>query len=426
MRNTIYFILIALLFSACASGKKESPQNKAEKPDFLNDFIIVAYSSPPPEETTLERYKEMAESGIEYLATGGHGDYYAEQNLKAMDYAYEVGIGMIPWDIRTVSYTANQEISIDTSGLRGIIEDYKNHPALVGYQIMDEPYAHLFPELDTIFQFFRKADPDHEPIVNVNPSYGWVGDDYGEYVRNYIKTVNPGLFSYDHYVFRYDTVITEPWFDDLALVREETRKAGIPYIVFIFCEGIKPSMKLPNRAEILWQVNTALAYGTRGIGWFTYWTPLHDHGWSVVNPAKTLGQESHYNAMIDKNGNRTEMYDYAKETNQYLKKVGKNLLGWDNPNVARFEAETLINGSSPVVTPEGDNANLVIGTFKKDKKVRVVISNSKMDQSTEFSLQVSPDWKIDDVFASIDAESTNNELTGWTLKPGGSVVIELK
>ncbi len=419
MKHLIPLMLVAFLMAGCTTAP--------DQPGILDDFIIVGYAGPPPEEATLERYREIAESGIKYLATGGSGNYSPEQNLKAMDLAYKAGIGIIPWDIRTLPYTANQNITIDTAALAGIVNDYKDHPALAAYIIMDEPYAHLFPELDTITQLFRKLDPDHATLINVNPSYGWVGDDYRAYIQSYIKTVKPKLLSYDHYSLRIDTTMHEMWFNDLSIVREAARGADIPYMVFVMSEGITNGFRVPSRAEILWQANTALAYGTRGIGWFAYWTPLPDHGWSIAREdGKSSLVEDHYNAMIDKKGNRTEIYEFVKETNQYLKKVGKELLGWDNSDAARFEKGQIVEGSSPVITPEGEKANLIIGTFRKDERLRIVLSNSSWDHPALFSLKVSPGWELDGVFASIDAEPGKGSDTEWTLEPGGSLILELR
>jgi hypothetical protein len=217
------------------------------------------------------------------------------------------------------------------------------------------------------------------------------------------------------------------WFSDLAIVREAARAADIPYMVFVLSEAITNGFRVPDRAEILWQANTALAYGTRGVGWFAYWNPLPDHGWGIAyEDDKPRLIEPHYNAIIDLEGNRTELYDYVKEENQYLNKAGKGLLGWDNSDAARFEKEELVEGSSPVITPEGVNANLIIGTFRKDKRLRIVLSNSNWENPATFSLKVSPDWEIDGIFASIDATFAEGSFTEWTLEPGGSVTIDLK
>jgi len=433
MKNTVLKLglpgFMLLLLTSCGPGKNNDPADTGQtESGILNEFIIMAYSGPPPEETTPERYREIAEAGIEYLVPGNM-NFSTEQNLKILDLAALSGIKILPWDIRTLGYTANQKITIDSAALTGMVNDYKDHPALGAYLIMDEPAANLFPELKIVTELLRAADPTHVSTINVNPSYGPVGDDFKSYLHSYIETVKPELLSYDHYCLRIDTTTYEMWFSDLAIVREVARVADIPYMVFVLSEGITNGFRVPNRAEILWQANTALAYGTRGIGWFAYWTPLPDHGWSIASEDKKPPLlESHYNAMIDINGKRTELYDFVKEANQYLNIAGKGLQGWDNSDAARFEKGEIVEGSSPEITPEGVGANLIIGTFRKDDRLRVVLSNSHWDNPAVFSLNISPKWEIDGIFSSIDASSTGEKESNleWALEPGGSVIIEFK
>jgi hypothetical protein len=287
--------------------------------------------------------------------------------------------------------------------------------------------------LKEITGLFRKEDPLHEPVINLLPSYGSPvqlgSDDYPAYINSFITTVKPGLLSYDNYALREGVTWYDPWYADLAVVREETRKAGIPYIVFIQSEGIRNGLRVPNRAEILWQVNTVLAYGAHGVGWFCYWTPESDQGFKPEEGMPPPLVEAHYNAMIDINGKRTEVYDFVREANFYLKKAGKELLLWNNTDAARYEAGKMVEpGSSPVITPSGDSANLVIGTFKKENRCRIVLSNSRCDKPSVFTIQVSPEWKINGILTSIDAFPTGDKSSflQWMLEPGGSVVLELE
>ncbi len=415
---------------SCGTGKTENQTKTSQKEyTFLTDFKIIAYSGPPQEEATLERYQEIADAGIEYLVPG-NGALDKETNLKALDLGLKTGIKIIPVDIRVMPFMVEQVVTVDTAAIRAIVEDYKDHPALAAYVVRDEPSGVLFQSLHDICEAFRTVDPYHEPLINLLPSYAspfqLASDDYRTHISSFIDIVKPKLLSYDFYALREGFTRYEAWFNDLSIVREETRKADIPFIIFIQSQAIDKGLRVPNRADILWQINTSLAYGTRGVGWFSYWTPLPDQGFVRDENDKPFLVEAHLNAMIDIDGNRTNVYDYVKEANFYLKKVGKGLLEWDNTEVARYSSGELREGNSPMATPAGEEANIVIGTYRMDKLARLVISNSSCEQETEFSLEISPEWKIDGVFSSIDAVSTEKSLTEWTLNPGGSVVINLK
>ncbi|GAI08997.1 unnamed protein product, partial [marine sediment metagenome] len=135
------------------------------------------------------------------------------------------------------------------------------------------------------------------------------------------------------------------------------------------------------------------------------------------------------NAMIDMEGNPTELYEYVREANLYLRPAGSGLIGWDNEFIARYEkGEMLPGGSSPIAKPTGNEAHLIVGTFTRGHKRRVVISNSRCETIAKFSLNISPGWQVDAIVTSMDATPSNNQEPGgdWILEAGGSVILELK
>ena len=424
------FIVLGIL-TGCNTGKISNDNQVSQGAGLLDEFIIMAYSGPPPSELTYERFREIAEAGIEILVPG-NGIYNKELNLKVMDLAEKVGIRIIPFDLRLQSFSLTPDVSVDSSLIKMVVNDYKDSPALAGYVIKDEPNAGMFIALKKISELFREYDSTHEPLINLLPSYGsplQLGfENYRDYIASFIDEVKPRLLSYDNYALRVGFTGYEAWYNDLTIVREETRRVKIPFMVFIQSEGIRGAFRVPNRDEILWQINSALAYGARGFGWFCYWTPKPDQ--SIPKDKETTPLiESHYHAMIDSSGNKTSVYSFVSEANSYLKIAGRGLLDWSNTDVARFEEGKLNEGgSSPVVFPIGNQANLVIGTYRHNSKCRVVISNSRCDESSVFSLNIQPAWKLDSIFSSINTanEGDSASFSGWILKPGGSVILDLK
>jgi len=402
-------------------------------PTFVDDFIIMAYSGPPLDEVTLERYQEVADAGIGYLVPG-NGTFDLVQNLKAMELARQVGIRIVPIDMRLLPFVLKPDIDIDESVVRQVARDYRDQPAFAGYVVRDEPDASLFPALRTISDLLREEDPAHEPLVNLFPNYGTIHQfgvaDYRTYVHSFLEIVEPGLLSYDAYPLRLEGVtIYDSWYSNLDVAREEASAARIPFIVFIQSQGIREGLRVPNRAEILWQVGTVLAYGAQGVGWFSYWTPEPDQGLPHPEGAQAPIVESHHSAMIAPDGKRTEVYGYVREANAFLKKAGVGLLGWDSSDVARYQAGVMVEGgTSPVAAPVGADASIVIGTFRRHGRTRLVLANASCDETALFSLSLSAGWKVKGVFASIDADlvGEKDSLLAWSLKPGGSVLIDVE
>jgi hypothetical protein len=423
-------VIFIVLSISCTTNKSDDKSSKQEIPGLLDEFKIFAYCGPPLSEVNEQRYREIADAGIDMLAPA-NGTFTAEQHFKALDLAQKVGIKIIPIDLRLNPFVLKSDIPVDTAAIKEIVSDYKDHPALAAYLIKDEPNAELYPTLRDFCEVFRSEDPKHEPLINIFPSFAnneQLGvDGFRKYVQAYINIVKPTFLSYDYYPFKEELTRKDGWFNDLEIVREESKNANIPFMLFIQSEGIKNYLRVPNRAEILWQVNTALAYGARGFGWFSYWTPTPDQGLPQEEGAEAKLVEQHYNAMIDKDGNRTDVYDYVREANLYLRKAGRGFDGWENAFVAGYENGKLIDGgNSPVITPVGENANLVVGTFIKDNCHRIVISNRSWEEKTEFKINLPTGTKIKNVFTSIDATSMDGEThEEWILNPGGSIVLDI-
>ncbi len=425
-------VVFSILLTSCGNRETNNQDNTGtHESGLINDFIIMAYSGPPLEEVTLERYQEVADAGIEYLVPG-NGSFNLEQNLKAMDLAQQVGIRIIPVEMRLLPFDWNQDVSIDTAVIKQIARDYKDHPAFGGYFVKDEPDISMYPALKQVADIFHSVDPKNESLNCLFPNYGTLTqfgvEDYGEYITSFIDIVKPGLLAYDSYVLKHDTTLYDDWYSNLSLVRKETQKAGIPYLVFIQSHGVEEGLRLPDRAEILWQANTVLSYGARGVGWLSYWTPEAGLGVPHAEGVPPL-IEHYYNGPIDIDGKRTETYDFVREANLYLKRAGKGLLGWDNTDVARYENGKMVGeGSSPVVSPDGEEADIIIGTYRKEGKTRLVISNAGCDKPTSFALHYASGYEPMEVFASIEADPTgqNESLLRWTVRAGGSVIIELK
>jgi len=165
--------------------------------------------------------------------------------------------------------------------LDALIDRVKGHPALYAYFITDEPSATAFPGLGRLVAYLRERDPAHLAYINLFPTYasneqlGTTGDvvtAYREHLRQYIEVVKPGLISYDHYHF-FKSGDGDQYFLNLGMIRQAALDAGLPFLNIIQADTIIESWRLPNAQELRWLIYTTLAYGGRGISYFTYWGP---------------------------------------------------------------------------------------------------------------------------------------------------------
>ena len=241
-----------------------------------------------------------------------------------------------------------------TRRIQELYARFGGHPALAGILLYDEPGRSLFPTL----QFARKEverifGSDELPYVNAWPSYASPGNalqapSYEDYLDSYLNeaqypgsAIAPPLLSFDHYPLLTDERITTDYFYNHAVIRRFALRFGVPSWGFVQSVGFNGGgiglapRRAPDEAEILWQINVSLAYGVKGIQYFTYWTPSGGNG-------ITFG-----NALITRAGQRTALYYYAQRANAYLRKVGAVLLPLNSGSVVHANEPNPPRGALP-------------------------------------------------------------------------------
>ena len=339
------------------------------------DFIISYWCGPPAAETTLERYREIADCGFNVAMPPGERTVDRETNRKILDACKTVGLKALIYDnrmpIRRKRVTANSPQF--EKALDAIVADYSGHPALAGYYIGDEPPAGLFPALAKVNRYLLKKDPRHLPFINLYPNYAGprrLGTgSYREHVSRFIATVKPKLVSWDHYLqMAGDESL---YFRNLETVREQCKKAKLPFIQIILSLPHR-NYRNPNEADLRWQVYTSLAYGARGIMYFTYWTiPLR----RVRGPA-----------IIGPDGKRDAKYELVRRVNTQLKALAPTLTRIDSTGVyATAPLPPGVQGlaaGAPVKQAEG--GPMLIGCFRgrKEETYILVVNRSFKDKIT--------------------------------------------
>jgi hypothetical protein len=291
---------------------------EAPVPRLLNGdrYPIGMWWPPHPFATNDERYAEMAEAGFTF-AIGGN--YLNDQWITrwALAAAERAGLDFVPVDpeLSTLTHTFDAGVPDDrpfvlsdeevVEGVRRALGRYPGQ-AFAGINLYDEPSPPKFATLAKYVAAVQSLAPEALPYINLFPS-----NDIG-YVRGFVEAVRPPFVSFDRYPLLLDG--DDPgWWDNLQIVRTVGLEAGIPYWVFI--QSIKyANHRMPTAAELSWQIGIALAYGYKGIQYFTYWTP---------DPARGEAFEP---ALITVDGTRTDLWHAAKKINPMLQAAGSRIL----------------------------------------------------------------------------------------------------
>jgi hypothetical protein len=208
----------------------------------------------------------------------------------------------------------------DTSGKVLLSDDFSDglvqwnpptnggYTSFAGLSLFDEPPASKYATLANAVSIVESLAPDILPFINMLPDTSG-----GTFYSDALAAMKPLQLSFDRYPF-LASGLDLGYFQNWAEVRSAALAAGVPAWAYIQSVGFAGTV-VPNAADLLWQINVSLAYGCKGIQYFTYWTP---------DPAR--GQDF-TGALLSVEGEPGPLYAAAKEiNNNYLTPIGKQLL----------------------------------------------------------------------------------------------------
>ena len=193
----------------------------------------------------------------------------------------------------------------------------------------DEPGKWQYLDFAEKNRRFKRLAPSRPFVVNLLPCYGPYSPYpvYRDYVRSYIETVKPTLFTYDHYALGGKSPHHGgAFFANFEIAREEAVRANI-HFGFFGSVGHFGGMRSASEAELHWQAYSALAYGARLLAWFLYSTPpAGDYG-----PEGAPGDWRDH--VIDRDGSRTRHYAMFRRLNGEILALGDTLLRLESTGV---------------------------------------------------------------------------------------------
>jgi hypothetical protein len=351
-------------------------------------FMITYWCGPSKEETNLERYKELADCGfnVAFPAINNLWDPASKEqeahNMKVLELCQKVGMKALIWDgsITNVgpwnTAPTPEEAPKMEKVLDGLISKYSKNPAFLGFVLGDEcNTAEGNLRLGAVNQYLLKKDPKHFPYFNLLPSYAWGflhGQDYEKFIIDYIRDAKPRYLSWDHYRQMFEGGDESMYWSNLEIVRKHCIEAKIPYIQIIV-SIMHMGYRECSEADLRWQVWTSLAYGSRGITYFTY----------CHVPGMAWGDAP---ALLTKDGKRDQKWGFVQKINQRIAKLGPTLVQLTSTGV--YLTDPIMPGTkglddtAPVKSAEG--GPLAIGCFKsaKGQNYIMVVNRSLQAKTT--------------------------------------------
>ncbi len=461
MKRLMYWMVSILLlgsmtFAGCGnSASVRDPKNIAKytfKQLGEDVMPIGGYIGPPPADPfpgntwsdecpdyiTEEQYQYIEDSGVNVIY-GLKEDYatFSQSTMTALNLAQQHGIVYIAsdsrlYDIEKGIVPSNQEFDEKTAS-------YRNHPAFGGIYLKDEPGAKLFETIADIKEVFDDWKVGYN--INLLPTYAQpeqlsgesnVSMTYEEYLSQYMEIVQPAFISYDY----YPCMGTFPelmggYYENMRIVRKYAQEYGVPYWTFIQCGGPwekNEQVRYPSEAELLWQVNSGLAFGAKGIQYFPYFFPPE---WTQP------GHEDTVAGLIGRDGKPSPLYTYAQKANAQIAAIDEVLMNSYNDgimmrgmggtpmNPGQGEEKILLSEYYELKSIDKESVDCIVGCFNHQGKSVFYVVNNTIDEDGTVILHFDKKYGMEITQNAEKHSVTEQDLT-LTLTAGEGALVVLK
>ena len=226
------------------------------------------------------------------------------------------GIGIVAIGVEWERADKPEKAESFEANLKSKVSQWAKEPAFAAYRLKDEPGAVSFPALAKTQDRLKELDPDHWCYNNLFPTYAPVNEkdnylqsrNYQEYVDKYMEMCRPEVLSYDHYGIRTNNVVTADYYENLEIIRTAALKHNVPFWAFALSTPLRPGFPEPTDGNLRFQLYSCLAYGARGLQYFTY------------------GEAEGFAGFVSHGGEKQPVYHLAKRVNREIQNIGALLL----------------------------------------------------------------------------------------------------
>jgi hypothetical protein len=335
----------------------------------------------------------------------------------ALDNCQAAGLKAIVSDARLSNYDWHK---VDPAKARenvaALVKEVRNHPAVMGYYLRDEPPADYFKGLATVADVVKELHPGAWPYINLFPNYATPGQlataDYPAYLEQFIATCKPPILSYDHYALTQGGGFNEAYFTNLEQMRAVAVKHDLPFWNIIQAIGCL-NFREVSAADLRFQVYTSLAYGARGIAYFCYITP------SVGNFRA---------GPIDQFGNQTQTWQWMQQVNLQVGKLGPTLLQLKSDRIYHFgrSVPAGCHGPDEQSLVKAINGPILVGDFTHADGSRYVMCvNKDFNNNTACHPQFREPVKKLEFVSPYSGQLTPYDGEQTWLAPGQGVLLKL-
>jgi hypothetical protein len=295
-----------------------------------------------------------------------------ETNAKALA---EAAFTVVDWDQAKLDVLQRHGLKAMVHGAfsEDLARKLAGETNIWGYHLGDEPYPEdKFPPIAEQFRIVERVAPNHVPFINMLSTTG-------DFLRSYMDVVRPSLLSFDYYQWWWGM---DRYFEKLEQFRETALGARVP-LAACFEVSANPAADrgdmtyLPdNLAKLRQSIYTTLAYGAKGIEWFSA-RMLFEPKSAILTPA---GRD-------------------VATLNREIKRIGPVLLGLRSIDVFHTPPLPAATRTPPKdywlhVLAEDGRPGLVQGMFKDEQgRDYLLVANRDYRNAQAVNVRLQSKWR---------------------------------
>lgn len=334
-------------------------------------------------------YKLLADAGVNMIVQSKDTDAANKASiLKALELGDEYGIGYFvsSSDLeklagRETEYKTGDALPFAVEDVADLVREYSQYESFLGLHVTDEPFWQQMDGLTEAYTILDKIGYSSYSLYSNALGYSVTDFVRGGYEANisadqyydelFERVGFKFLSATGYYYTEKNTTDSElsMMFGDLSALWQLARKYDVPMWRMLQVGGqwndaaveIESVDPYPNEAEVLFDVNIALAYGCKAIQYFPLIQPLH----FAYAPNGTY--DFNRCGVLSAAGSVTQWYYYAQKANKQVTAVDSVLMNAESMGLIvhgdKAKALALVDDSK-------ERADIISsGTFRQLKKV---------------------------------------------------------
>ncbi len=275
----------------------------------------------------------------------------------------------------------------------GRLEQYINEPWFYGVYLRDEPDVNMAENISTLVASIRRCGKalgkDVKVYVNLHPctaiagfpthdengkAYTTYNDRYRGYIEAFVKNSGTNNMSVDHYPFS-NKGSRDGYFTSLQTLSNVCRdyKIEMEFYASTFSSNTSggDEYRVLDQTEFYYNMNSIIGFGASTIHWYRY-APTTGYTYNM-NGAED-GYYYDKGMLVDRWGNPTNIYYYAKDVIKEYQSFANVILNYDyvgaslykNAKLSTVDVDSIFNDYEKSWTVDGKKITST-GKFESDK-----------------------------------------------------------